>query len=80
MMNDKRQAEFAQDVFKVTGFDAVAGGNRVAVHRVARPDDRQFRRLHRFDKLREFVLNLVGAESMDQHDFARLVFRIKNPD
>ena len=39
VVNDKRQAEFAQNVFKVPRFDACVGGNRVAVHRVARPDD-----------------------------------------
>ena len=54
--------------------------DRVAVHRVARPDDVAAFLLHRAHQLRQMLADLVGAEARDQRQPARLVFRVEQVD
>jgi hypothetical protein len=72
--------DFAKDPVERPGLEARDGGDRVAVHRVARPDDRAPGALHRSDKARQVLEHLVRAEPADQRQAARFVLRVEDVD
>uniref|UniRef100_A0A0N4ZJN4 LigA n=1 Tax=Parastrongyloides trichosuri TaxID=131310 RepID=A0A0N4ZJN4_PARTI len=73
-------ADLAHDAIERTGLVAVAGLQRIAVHRVDRPDDALARRLHRPHQARQAVARLVVAEAADQRQTARSVVRVQGVD
>ena len=78
-MHLEEALHLAQDA--VEGPRLVAGRrDRVAVHRIARPDDIAAFLLHGADQLRQVVADLVGAEARDQRQPARLVLRVEQVD
>src|SRR5579864_5656397 len=76
-VNREERLHLGEDAVEGPGLVAGGRGDGVAVHRIARPDHRAPLALHRADEAGQMLTNLVGAETVDQRQPARLVVRVE---
>src|SRR5690625_3704573 len=79
-VNREEATHFLQDPVEGPRLETASRLDRVAVHRVARPDDLPPFPLHPTYELWKVVFDLVGTHPRNQRDPARLVFRIERVD
>ncbi len=79
-MDLKRLLEFGEDVLETARLNARARHFRVAVHRIAGPEECPARPPDRINHRWQEVVDLSGSETMDDREAARLRLRIQHFD
>src|SRR3954469_23365318 len=79
-MDGEERLHLRQDAIEWARFVAAAGGDGVAVHRIARPDHDAAFALHCANQLRQMIANLVRSEAVDQCQAPRLIVGIEHVD
>lgn len=74
--------QLAEDVRELSCFDAAWGGSRVAVHRIALPDNGStiFAAFHSADVLWEKVLDFASTIARDQSDLANFAVGVEDAE
>ncbi len=80
LMHVEEIAHFLEDQIERPRLIARRRGDGIAVHRIARPQHRFALAFDRAHQRRQMLADLVGAETADQREPARLVVRIENVD
>src|SRR4030088_424573 len=79
-VDGEERLHLRQDPVERTGLVAAGRADGVAVHRIARPDDRVTFALHSADQLRQMIADLVRTEAVDQREASGLIVRIEHVD
>src|SRR3979411_3066683 len=79
-LDSEERLHLRQDPVERTGLVAAGRADCIAVHRIARPDDRMTFALHSADQLRQMIADLVRTEAVDQREASGLIVRIEHVD
>src|SRR3981081_4686611 len=79
-VDGEERLHLRQDPVERTGLVAAGRADCIAVHRIARPDDRMTFALHSADQLRHMIADLVRTEAGDQREASGLIVRIEHVD
>src|SRR5690606_3285636 len=79
-MNGEEAAHLRQDRVERAGLETVRRLDRVAMHRIARPDDDTAFALHRADQPRQLGLDVLGTHPADQRETTWFVAGIEDVD
>ena len=79
-VNIERTIELAQDIFEIAGLNAGRRGTRIAMHRVAAPQQRLSRGAGGFDQRRQKSLDGLRSEPVDQRKAAGFIVRLQDAD
>ena len=73
----ERQVDFLEDVLEAPGLQTPGAGLGVAVHGITHPQHALAGLAHRLDQPRQGLLDVLGAEAMNEGQSAGLVLRIQ---